>query len=358
VGPGRYLGLFEADNSLALSQNPIPRPSSIDRPSRNNSARNGSTFLIFDGLDTIATIQLCGENIASTNNQFRRYIFDVSSALQSRPGNGTINITFYPAPSAALAVAESANCSACFGINYEFPYIQYIRKEQCDFGWDFGPAYSPAGIWQAVRAVQLGNGEIYVENSAVDIYRQGQMNNLPPDQSPPWVVNISADYLGELSPGTSLQVKIDDTSGRTVVDTALSNVTINYNGTSGRISGDMLVTEPVDLWWPVGYGEQTLYNVTIQIQDPNNKTIATIGKKTGFRTVVLDQRPISDADIALGIAPGSKWNFEINGHEIFCKGSNMVPPDAFWPRVMQDRIRDMFNSVVDSVSPPPPNASS
>lgn len=322
-----------------------------DEQFSSNSAGTASTFLIFDGLDTIATIDLCGKSVASTNNQFRQYTFDITSALQGCASNGTIDIAFAPAPLAALDAAKNANCTTCFGINYEFPDIQYIRKEQADFGWDFGPAYSPLGIWQSVRAVQLKTGEIHVENSAVDIYRQGQVNNLPPDQSQPWLVNVSVDYIGQLFPGASMQVRIDDMSGRTVADAGLSNVTAS---TPGRISGQMLLTEPVDLWWPVGYGAQTLYNLTIQIQDSNNKTLVTIPKRTGFRTVVLDQRPISDAEIALGIAPGNKWNFEINGHEIFCKGSNMVPPDAFWPRVTQERIRDMFTSVIDSVNIPAP----
>lgn len=205
------------------------------------------------------------------------------------------------------------------------------------------------GIWQSVKAVQLEAGEIYVENSAIDIYREGQVNNLPPDQSQPWVVSIGVDYIGLLSPGASIQVTIDDMTGRTVVDTTALNVTTS-NGSPGRISGKILLTEPVDLWWPIGYGAQTLYNITIQVKDCDSRILAIVSKRTGFRTVVLDQRPISDAELALGIAPGSKWNFEINGHEIFCKGSNMVPPDAFWTRVTQERIRDMFTSVIDSVS--------
>jgi beta-mannosidase len=32
----------------------------------------------------------------------------------------------------------------------------------------------------------------------------------------------------------------------------------------------------------------------------------------------------------------------IKGHEIFCKGGNIVAPDAFWTRVTQDGIKDMF----------------
>lgn len=39
-------------------------------------------------------------------------------------------------------------------------------------------------------------------------------------------------------------------------------------------------------------------------------------------------------------------HFEINGHEFYAKGSNFIPPDAFWPRVTPQRIRQLFDAVV------------
>jgi beta-mannosidase len=94
-----------------------------------------------------------------------------------------------------------------------------------------------------------------------------------------------------------------------------------------------------------------LYDLSIQIID-GMQVLGTAKKRVGFRTIVLDQTPISDAEISQGIAPGNKWNFEINGHEIYCKGSNFVPPDAFWTRVTEERMRELFISVVDSVNLP------
>lgn len=59
------------------------------------------------------------------------------------------------------------------------------------------------------------------------------------------------------------------------------------------------------------------------------------------------QYPISDAQLAQGIAAGNNWHFEINGHEFYAKGSNFIPPDAFWPRVTPERIDTLFDSVVE-----------
>jgi beta-mannosidase len=195
--------------------------------------------------------------------------------------------------------------------------------------------------------------EIIVQSSMVDIYRQERLSNLPPDQTKPWVVNVSVDYLGTISSEAFLQVQLYDKEAPIFLSTRLSIVAVAVNGTAGRITGDMVVTTDVKLWWPVGYGDQVLYNLSIQIID-GMQILETVKKRVGFRTIVLDQTPISDAEISQGIAPGNKWNFEINGHEIYCKGSNFVPPDGFWTRVTEERIKELFISVVDSVSLPIP----
>lgn len=153
------------------------------------------------------------------------------------------------------------------------------------------------------------------------------MNNLPPDQSQLWLLDFGMDNLVRLSPGASIRAIMGNEMGKRVADTALLD-TATCNGMSGRITGQMLIVELVDLWWLVGYGVQLLYNVTIQIQDSNEMTLVTVSKRTDFRTIVLDQLPITGAKIVVGIAPGSGWDFEINGHEIFRKGSNLAPPDA------------------------------
>jgi beta-mannosidase len=57
--------------------------------------------------------------------------------------------------------------------------------------------------------------------------------------------------------------------------------------------------------------------------------------------------PISESQLAQGIAPGNNWHFEINGHEFYAKGSNFIPPDAFWPRVTETKMKQLFQSVVD-----------
>ena len=212
------------------------------------------TYLLFNGLDTFTSIDLCGQHVASTNNQFRQYYFDVTDILQGC-SNTTLSINFGSAPDIAQSIAnEPGQETWPYGVKipFEIPNRQFIRKEQNDFGWDWGPAYAPAGPWQPGYVVQLAQSQVYPRNVLVDVYKQGQRNNLLPDQSQPWVMNASIDVLGSLPEGVSLAYTLNDLSNKTIATGMLQEV----NRTSSVITGSVVVpSDTVDLWWPVGMGE-------------------------------------------------------------------------------------------------------
>jgi len=89
--------------------------------------------------------------------------------------------------------------------------------------------------------------------------------------------------------------------------------------------------DEVALWWPVGYGDQVLYEVEIVLMDAKviiliYRTFAgtdhllqtlviidTVKEKIGFRHVDLVQRPLVDS-------PGTSFFFKINGVPMFMGG--------------------------------------
>lgn len=230
---------------------------------------------------------------------------------------------------------------------FEFDYHYFIRKEQSDFGWDWGPAFSPAGPWRPASLVQFSSGNsLHVLNTALDIFREGQISWLPPDQSRPWIVNASIDVIGIIPEGASMYIDIVDyNDGSAIASGPLNNITVHGNA----ITGNMVIKPDVPkIWWPLNMGNQNLYNVTVSVVDDKENSLATVTKRTGFRTIFLNQRNITDEQLAQGIAPGSNWHFEINGHEFYAKGSNFIPPDAFWPRVTEDRMITLFDAVAAS----------
>ncbi|KAL5358525.1 beta-mannosidase A [Aspergillus floccosus] len=316
-------------------------------PIRGLEKNTHSSWLVFEGLDTFTTIQFCGKQIASTDNQFRQYAFDISDAVKDCMSEPVLSLNFGSAPNIVNQIAEDpVSPQWSFGIqqSYEYPNRWFMRKEQSDFGWDWGPAFAPAGPWKPAYLVQLGSEHnIHVLNTDLDIYRQGQINYLPPDQTQPWVVNASIDFFGSLPPNASMSIAISETkSGAQLTTQSLRNITILDCSITGMV---VLKEVSPKLWWPYGLGDQNLYNVTITVSD-GVRSFARVTKRTGFRTIFLNQRNITHTEIAQGVAPGAHWNFEVNGHEFYAKGSNLIPPDAFWARVTTTKMARLFDSVV------------
>ncbi|MCJ1422575.1 hypothetical protein MMC29_000455 [Sticta canariensis] len=315
-------------------------------------ASSTQTWLLFNGLDTFTSIEFCGKHIAATNNQFRQYYFDVSKILRDCKATHALSINFGSSTRIADQIAaEPGQETWPFNveINYEFLNRQFIRKEQSDFGWDWGPAFAPAGIWQPAYIIQLfsssnTSSDVYIRNSDFDISRTGQLNNLPPNQNAPWLLNASLDLLGVAPEGARLQYVIAESdSNKTVSTGSLTNITRISDSITGST---FLDPSAYDLWWPRGLGSQPLYNIIVSLLDSNDRILASVNKRTGFRTIVLNMEAISDEQIAQGVAPGNNWHFEINGHEFYAKGSNFIPPDAFWPRVTEKKVRQLFDSVI------------
>lgn len=310
------------------------------------STVNTKTFLLFNGLDTFADIRFCSKPVASTNNQFRQYFFDVTDILSScESPSPELQVEFGSAPRVTEEIKNQPGQEKFpLDLTFEFTNRQFMRKEQSDFGWDWGPAFAPAGIWQKAWVVQLSEDEIYVRNSLLDIYREGQLNNIPPDQTANWVLNASVDVIGTVPEGAYMKFKIVDSATQEEISSGdLVNVTNHGDVITGST---ILGADDYMLWWANEMGPQNLYNITIDLVSASGKTLSSVTKRTGFRTIVLNLGVVSEEEIAKGVTPGNHWHFEINGQPFYAKGSNFIPPDTFWPRVTPAKIQQLFNSVV------------
>lgn len=333
---------------MASLRSLLPHVSESLEPARDDGDQ---TVLLFHGLDTFVSIDLCGQHVASTNNQFRQYNFDVTDLLSRCQGAANLSLNFGSAANIASALANVPGQvdwpAPLWDTVAENAYRVFVRKQGNDFGWDWGPAFVPAGPWRPAQVVRLKHGQIHPRNVLVDVYRQGQRSNEIPDQSQPWIVNASIDYIGTPLSGAHdpyMSFVLKDAANTTVLRGDLVNTT----STDGTITGTTRIPDDmVDKWWPAGMGRQALYWLTVSVSDEAGATLTSVSRRIGFRTIVLNTQPVTEHEVSKqGIAPGNHWHFEINGRPFFAKGSNFIPPDVFWPRVTTDRIRSLFEAAV------------
>ena len=76
-------------------------------------------------------------------------------------------------------------------------------------------------------------------------------------------------------------------------------------------------------WWPIGYGDQTMYQLRLElVRVTDMMRLAEYATSVSFRNAKVVQEKVTDAE-------GTTFLFEINGVRIFCGGSNWIPGDNF-----------------------------
>ncbi|KZT64289.1 glycoside hydrolase family 2 protein, partial [Daedalea quercina L-15889] len=304
------------------------------------------TLLVFYGLDTIANITVAGHPVAWVDNQFRQYVYDVTDLIRSpSEADNNITVAFESAYFYGLNVTS---------ITYENPltsdysgFRQYIRKIQSDFGWDWGPAFVPAGIF---RPAYLG-GALFIDQTSVEIFKVGQYAYSTPNQAADWLVNVTLgvrSVLPSFNPSITITIpELGLSSGSLAVQTIPAGtdeptfVTASFTVPEGAPKR----------WWPADLGTPTLYNITVTLSLGEVFGVAideaSFTVRSGFRTVELLQTPYSEEDIvSRGITPGDQWHFAINGQEFYTKGTNIIPFDPFYSRISTDKVRWVLESAV------------
>jgi beta-mannosidase len=262
--------------------------------------------LEFGGLDTIAEVYLNGKPILSAKDMHLKYQVDVNGLL--RKGANELTVVF--ASQEDWAEAQEKKVGK-YPNAYSDPTNQ-IRKMACNYGWDWGPTLVTAGIWRPIQLVQWDKARI-----------DGLVINPTVDEGIPTIL-ISGELLG--SADCKVQIK---RHGETLE-------TINASGASfeGRVS-----IAGLDLWWPVGYGDQPLYEFEIELIDSEGSVLETIQKRLGFRRVELVSEPDSH---------GTSFEIRINGQRIWARGANWIPDHTSLNEVTPERYRKRIQDARDA----------
>jgi beta-mannosidase len=254
--------------------------------------------LVVEGLDCVAEVRLNGETILSVANAFRRWRVP---ARGLRAGRNQIEIVFHSNTRAANAAQEAQPFFVPWHDgNCPIPNGNMLRKQQCDFGWDWNIALAPFGLYDAIRLEPSGPriGDILVSQSH--------------------------------EAGTA-RIDVVVETGLPVVTASLCGQSQTAQAEGGRARFAFTIVDP-QLWWPAGLGPQTLHDLVITGDGH------TARRHLGLRSMVL----VSEPDEV-----GRSFKMRVNGRDVFARGSNWIPADALAGRITPEAVRDLLQSAVD-----------
>ncbi len=268
--------------------------------------------LLCAGLDTIATVTVNGQLVGTAANMHYPHRFDVREAL--RAGENELVITFR-SPVKHI-YEEEARCGAR-PINGDWgPYV-YVRKMACNFGWDWGPRVPTAGIWRDIGLHAWSGARLHSVRPPV----------LRADEELATVaIFADLEWTSDERERFEVRAKLVCPDGRTPETTRSLS--------AGTALEELHVEVPKPaLWWPRGYGDQSLYNLTVELVE-GGAVLDRWERRIGLRTVRLNTEPDQI---------GSRFLIEVNGRPIFCKGANWIPdglfPSELTPTHYRQRIR-------------------
>jgi beta-mannosidase len=259
--------------------------------------------LVADGLDTLATVTLNGRRLARTANMFTPHRWSVKARL--RKGENELRVRF----AATASYLKQTHANRTFReFNDPVGNANRIRKEQCQYGWDWGPRFVTAGIWQGIR---------------LEAWTSNRLESVCLKQRHPRSGRVFVDLTPELArpdAAASCHWRLE-LAGKMVGE---------GEGTTVRI-------DRPQLWWPAGQGAQPLYTLTVEVRDGAGRRIGTWSRRIGLRRIELDTRRDKW---------GRTFRFVINGRPVFAKGANWIPAHSFVAGLQRtDYERDLRSAV-------------
>ncbi|XP_070174376.1 beta-mannosidase-like [Littorina saxatilis] len=296
-------------------------------------AQSQSVLLVAEGIDTVSTVFINGRAVMGTDNMFVKYTLDVKPFV--KPGNNTIQLSFQSATDFAKKQADTypytVPPTCTLPVQHGECHVNFIRKEQCSFSWDWGPSFPTQGIWLPIYLTAFRSA--VMDMATVEVVPD------PRGVSVGWLLKTNTYY--NVSTGATVEGVLLVTLEGTAIAERF-HLTLSSSNTWAGFDLNVPQSTGVKRWWPNGYGNQTLYDVSFTFTASDGE-VTSQRKRIGFRTIELVQDPVS-RDPTQGLT----FYFRVNDLPIFMKGANWIPPESFLELVTRDQVRTLLQAAVDA----------
>lgn len=275
--------------------------------------------LVFDGIDTFATVSLNGQLLLKTDNAHRRWRIAAKPALHAGRNELVVTIAS-PIRTLQPLVLNNPNplpgeYESFFGDEPKGKQTSpYIRKPKYHYGWDWGPRIVSSGLWRPVRLEAWDEARIDSFRVEQDALNQAEAR-----------LSAKLDVVADAAVRTTVRATVTTPAGQAITVEQAVTLAAGHNA----VSIPLTIADP-QRWQPVGYGAQPLYRVDAALGADDNAS-----RTIGLRTVEL-------------MRDGGGFGFRVNGTPIFAKGANLIPFDMFPARVTPERMRSILQGARDA----------
>lgn len=252
--------------------------------------KDNRIILCFLGLDYSGFVFIDGKEILSFECMFIPYEIELTKKFGI--GKHTLAVVFNRTPEVQSQLEDGEKA-------------KYL-KPTFSFGWDWTPRIVPVGIWDDVFLKSTGAARF------ICIWPRA---------------NLLSNNKGILKISTEID-SVERTSGEIIVRVKHNEKIITYSKKKiliktgkNKISFSIEI-ENVKPWWPVGLGDQPLYDVQMDLY-ANGKISDSETKRIGFKHIEMKMNDNFHSR-------SKPYVLTINGKKVFLQGVNWVPLTSFY----------------------------
>ncbi len=271
--------------------------------------------LILEGVDYHCVITINQEEVFTQEGMFTPIRLDLTAYAGSRP---VIEVVILPAPKAILETGMEERWHA-----------NSTCKPPVSYGWDWHPRLIPCGLWKPA----------YIRVIEENCFTRTDFSYVLADDFSRAELQVMAEVLVE-DAAAHLAVRLTDAGGTTVGE---RTATLNR-----RAVAVSLTVEQPHLWWCHDLGRQYLYTLEWELRSADGRILDRVRRRCGFRRVRLvmhEGQWMRNASVAntQALPPVT---IELNGKQMFGRGSNWVPPEVFPGIITAETYRPLLDLAV------------
>lgn len=273
--------------------------------------------LVFEGLDTYATVYLNGQKLFYSNNMFHVHKIDVKNQLKI--GKNELLIRFNSAlRESKLEESKHRPHQLWNGDSARL----FARKAQYHYGWDWGPTLLTCGPWKPITL------RVY-DAKIEDVYVHGNVSERLDAE-----VTIGVDIKTTIP--TVADIDLFDPQGKKIFSKTLN---VQAGAEIQHLKTPTSLSKP-ELWYPLRYGKQNFYKATVTLKDESGKTLESFTRTNGLRRVELVEGPLDGQE-------GSSFFFKVNNIPIYMAGSNWIPAHNYLTRLTAKDYQEWVDIAVE-----------